>query len=300
MKRAARIGFIINSRVPEWEAMRRGMPPHAMLLGWDDRHSPMSFMRFRWIASALRREGSVRYELYRPGRSYDAVIFLKSMGASCMALAERLRARGAAILFEANVDYYSQCRGDGWIEAMAPTAEQRRDAIAMTAFADRVIASSRHLAEVGAAYQPRSDWVPDNVNLRLTPRELSREPFRGDRLNVWWSGMAAKAFEFLTAAEAFLAFREKLHLHLVTDDVPDGRGWKPGLKERWNAFLSRIPHTFHRFRDIPQLLRLYSIGGLIVSPRYLDVPYNLSHSEWKITLGMACGLPAVASPVQIY
>jgi glycosyltransferase involved in cell wall biosynthesis len=30
------------------------------------------------------------------------------------------------------------------------------------------------------------------------------------------------------------------------------------------------------------------------------VPYNLAHTEWKISLGMACGLPAIASPVPSY
>ena len=72
------------------------------------------------------------------------------------------------------------------------------------------------------------------------------------------------------------------------------------MRERFERFLARVPHTWHRFRDIPNLLALYGGGGVIVSPRFLDTPYNLSHSEWKISLGLACGLPAIASPVPSY
>jgi len=39
---------------------------------------------------------------------------------------------------------------------------------------------------------------------------------------------------------------------------------------------------------------------VIVSPKRLQNGYELGHTEWKITLGMAAGLPAVASPQQSY
>src|SRR5207302_10711774 len=39
---------------------------------------------------------------------------------------------------------------------------------------------------------------------------------------------------------------------------------------------------------------------VIVSPKRLVNGYELGHSEWKITLGMAAGLPAIASPQQSY
>jgi glycosyltransferase involved in cell wall biosynthesis len=39
---------------------------------------------------------------------------------------------------------------------------------------------------------------------------------------------------------------------------------------------------------------------VIVSPKRLVNPYELGHTEWKITLGMAAGLPAVASPQRSY
>jgi glycosyltransferase involved in cell wall biosynthesis len=297
-----RVGFIINSRVPEPASLRRGMPPHALLTGWDDAGSPMSFMRFRWVAEALRTADSAwRYELYRPGRRYAAVVFLKSMGPHCLALAQRLRAAGTAVLFEANVDYYTRFEGEARLDVMAPTAEQRADAVAITEFADGVMGSSRHLTEVCREFNPAAAWVPDNVDWRLRPAAVQREPMRDGRLQVWWSGMAAKLFEFLAAEEAFLALADRIHLQLVTDDLERARGrWPAAVRERVENLLAQVPHTRHRFRDIPHLLGLYAGGGVIVSPRFLDVPYNLSHTEWKITLGMACDLPAIASPVPSY
>jgi hypothetical protein len=259
-------------------------------------------MRFRWLADALRTTGSEwQYELYKPWRTYDAVVFLKSMGPHCMALAHRLREEGTCVIFEANVDYYTRFEGEARFDAMAPGAEQRSDAAAITQFANGVITSSRHLAGVCGKLNRRTVWVPDNVNLGLKPPRVQCEPVHEGRLQVWWSGMAAKLIEFLAAEEAFLAQAGRIHLQLVTDDVEKARQrWPVELRERLEAFLARVPHTLHRFYDIPRLLGLYAQGGVIVSPRFLDTPYNLAHTEWKISLGMACELPAIASPVPSY
>lgn len=295
-----RVGFIINSRVPELASLREGMPPHALLKGWDDRGSPMSFMRFRWVSEALAGSG-VRYEIYRPWRRYDAVVFMKSMGAHCMALARRLRERGTRIVFEANVDYYTRFTGEARLDAMVPTERQRVDAEEITRFADFVIGSSRHLAAVCADFNPRTTWIPDNVNLRLAPPVKTSRFVGKEKLNVWWSGMASKVFEFLAAESAFLERSDRIHLHLVTDDLKSARNrWPAELAKRTDEFLGKVPHTIHAFRDIRDLLAMYGRGGVIVSPRFLDVPYNLAHTEWKITLGMAMGLPAIASPVPSY
>jgi len=184
---------------------------------------------------------------------------------------------------------------------MAPTATQRQDAIRITAFSDQVIASSRVLAEVCRNYQPRSAWIPDNGDLRLVPRLTRIAPVREGRLQLWWSGVASKAFELLVAGGAVRKLRDRVHLHLVTDDLERAtEKWSIEVRSEFREFLSEIPHTVHRFGDIAHLLRLYAGGGVVISPRTLDVPYNLSHTEWKITLGMACGLPAVASPVPSY
>lgn len=297
-----RVGFIINSRVPSREAMRAGMPPWGLWMGWDDKASPMSFMRFHWVARELRRRGVAEYRLFRPGLGVDAVVFLKSMGAPCMELAETLRAQGIAIIFEANVDYYTRCTStDVAMRDLAPTPRQREDAVAITTLADGVIASSRHLAGVCVEFNPQAQWIPDHVDLALRPKRGWPGPtIRDGVLHVWWSGMASKAFELLVAEHRIRSLGSRVHLHLVTDDLSARERWKPEVRERFENFLRAVPHTVHPFRDVRGLLALYAHGGVIISPRTLDTPYNHSHTEWKITLGMACGLPAIASPVPSY
>ena len=45
---------------------------------------------------------------------------------------------------------------------------------------------------------------------------------------------------------------------------------------------------------------MYSHGGVFISPRFLDNTYNLGHTEWKITLPMACGRVALGSALPSY
>ncbi len=299
-----RVGFIINSRVPDATSLfHGGLLPHHLLWGWDDSASPMSFMRFHWIARELLRTRSpFHYELYRPWRRYDSVVFLKSMGEHCVALARRLKAAGTTVIFEANVDYYTPRESQNHLAEMALTSRQQANAIEITETADIVIGTSRHLTKVCQAYNKRAYWVPDNVCLDLVPAESHSSRSSEEVLQLWWSGVAAKAFEFLLIAGVLKAFRDRVHLHLVTDDWQKGRSsWSEEQRQSMDDLLVTVPHTLHDFGSIGNLLALYSQGpGLILSPRFLDNPYNLGHTEWKITLGMACGLPAVASPLPSY
>jgi len=296
-----RVGFINNSRVPSRDAMRRGMPFYGVWTGWDDHKSPMSFMRFHWVADELRKSGRADYRLYRPGMALDAVVFLKSMGRECEELVDTLRSQGIATIFEANVDYYSVYNDPNVpMPDLAPRDEQRAAAVAMTTNANGVIASSHHLAEICAGYQSKVFAVPDHVNLNLRPGVFGKAPMCDGRLQVWWSGMASKAFELLVAQVPLEALKDRLHLHLVTDDLSARAAWRPDVRAQFEQLLGRVPHTVHQFKDVRRLMMLYSNGGVIISPRTLVAPYNWSHTEWKITLGMACGMPAIASPVPSY
>src|SRR5947209_6786997 len=57
----------------------------------------------RWIDGNAR---DVANEMYRRERRYDVVVFAKAMDAAAQAEAERARARGARVVFDANVNYY--------------------------------------------------------------------------------------------------------------------------------------------------------------------------------------------------
>lgn len=298
-----RIGFIINSRLPEWRAVKRGMKPHHLMTGWPDRSSPMHFMRYGWVAEAVNRDSvsGLRYELFKPWRDYDAVVFLKSMEERCADHAERLKERGVKVIFEANVDYYTE-GGQGLADHLRPTPAQRAKAIRMTSLADGVIASSRHLAGICSIWNPRTSWVPDHVPARMIPYSNGSIPQNDSVLHVWWSGMPDKVSDLLAAGEALRSMGDWIHLHLVTGDLPNAvKRLGEDVEADIGALLSSVPHTIHRFRSVRHLIGLYaSSGGVILSPRFLENPYNRSHTEWKITLGMACGLPAITSPQPSY
>lgn len=272
--------------------------------GWPDAGSPMHFMRFGWIAEAVNSspEQGLHYELYRPRRKYDAVVFLKSMEHGCVELAGQLRGDGRCAIFEANVDYYAESASSGLPAELAPEAGQREKAIRMTSGATAVLASSRRLAEVCRPWNADVTWIPDNVPLHLIPKSGDVASRRTDVLELWWSGMAAKVFDLLLIGNLLARWGKRIRLNIVTGDLGSALQRAPAAKaEQMRRFLGAVPHRLHRFRSIGDLLDLYSRGpGAIISPRYLDNAYNASHSEWKITLGMACGLAAIASPQPSY
>jgi glycosyltransferase involved in cell wall biosynthesis len=233
----------------------------------------------RWIN---RHERGLRNELYRPSRRYDVVVFVKAMDARSQAEAARIQASGGQVVFDANVNYY-----DVWGEyapRTKPTDEQRSDAIEMTRLADWVVADSSYLLGIVRKHTRNASWIPDNVDTRLfrPPRR-----HRNSGLTVIWSGIAAKAGPLLDIRAALASAAAELVV--VSNEEP------PELAELRRA----VPVRFEEFslRRYAQVLR---DADVIVSPKRLVSAYELGHTEWKITLGMAAGLPAVASPQQSY
>jgi hypothetical protein len=219
----------------------------------------------------------------------------------CGELAARLRGEGVRVVFEANVDYYTTEGNESLPSELVPSARQRDAAVRMTESPDKVIASSRRLASICSEWNRDAVWIPDNIPDEWIGASHDAVTVRDGRLQIWWSGMPAKLGDLLAIEDALRGCREKIHLNVVTGD------WESALQRlpedqsgRIRRLLADLSHTIHRFRDIPALLDLYRRGGVVVSPRRLGNPYNQSHTEWKITLGMAAGLPAIASPQPSY
>jgi glycosyltransferase involved in cell wall biosynthesis len=234
----------------------------------------------RWIN---RHQRGLRNELYRPSRRYDVVVFVKAMDAAAQEEAARIQDGGGRVVFDANVNYY-EIWGEYELPNTRPTDEQQRDALAMTRLADWVVADSGYLLQVVRKRTDRASWIPDNVDTRLfrPPRRRS-----GNGLRVVWSGIAAKARPLLDVREALTV--ADAELIIVSNEEP------AELAELRHS----VPVRFVNFslRRYAQVLRE---ADVIVSPKRLVNGYELGHTEWKITLGMAAGLPAVASPQQSY
>ena len=241
-------------------------------------------MRIGNVARWLNRNTRIRNEMYWPDRRYDLVVFVKAMDERSQAEAERARQRGARVVFDANVNYYDVW-GEYDLPGTRPTAEQQRHAEAMTRHADAVVADSTYLLEIVRRYNERAAWIPDNVDLSVfRPRGTHKE--RG--LRLVWSGRSHKARPLELLCEPLAAVRGA-ELVVVSDARP------PELDTlREVAACSYEPFSLRGYA------RTLRSCDAIVSPKRLVNGYEVGHSEWKITLGMAVGLPAVASPQQSY
>jgi glycosyltransferase involved in cell wall biosynthesis len=236
----------------------------------------------RWIND---HRPDIHNEVYVPGRRYNVVVFQKMMDGRCQQEAAAIQASGGKVIFDANVNYYD-IDGDYIIPGTQPTEQQQEDATRMTRLADWVVADSSYLAGVVARFTPHVTWIADNVNFEIYKGLRDHRP--SATLRMIWSGISKKAAHLLEAADAFAAVRG-LELILVTDDAPGC------LAELERA----VPCTVLRFSDRAYARALMS-ADVIISPKRIVNAYERGHTEYKITLGMAVGLPAVASPQPSY
>ena len=243
-------------------------------------------MRIANVAGWMNRHArGVRNEMYRAGRRYDVVVFCKAMDGRCRAEAARARAGGGRVVFDANVNYY-EVWGEYDLPGTKPTPEQQADAHAMTRDADAVVADSTYILDVVRKLNANATWIPDNVDTGLfRPGRRRRD---GGPVRLVWSGRSHKARPLLELREP-LAGLKGVELVVVSDREPDVLD---ALRE-----VAQVRFDPFSLRGYARLLRECDV---IVSPKRLVNGYELGHTEWKITLGMACGLPAVASPQRSY
>ncbi len=286
----ARVGWIINN---QYRTSR--------LVSHVSAHNGgVALARFQWLADYVNAHAAfgLRHEVYRPWRRYDALVFLKSMGESSMRLVRTARTQGTRVVFDANVNYY-ESSGTEYYAGMLPTAVQRQEAIEITRAADGVIADSAFLASVCAEYNPRVEWITDSVRMDLVPPYAAWR-YTDGRLPLLWSGEAVKLFELLAIEEVLHRYAERIRLVLVTNSLDALARWHAGYRARFESLLAAVPHEIVPYRSIPQLFSVYARGGVCISPRFLDNSYNFGHTEWKITLAMACGRMALCSAVPSY
>ena len=290
-KNVKKIGFIIGNQLDEIRILKPiRMPSEAT-----------GFMRFGWVSDLVNNSPKygLKYELYRPWHRYDMIVFIKSMGTKSIEVLHRNKQKGKKVIFDANVNYY-ELWGKFYYEGMSPTEQQRQDAIEITSMADAVIADSTFLEKTCLKYNSLVFWVPDNVNMELVPPPAKTSITSNGRLVLLWSGQAIKLFELLAIEDVLKKFRNRIRLILITNSLSHIDSWYGDFKARFLSLLNNIEHDIIPFQSIAQLLDIYSKGGICISPRFLDNSYNMGHSEWKITLGMACRNMVLCSPLQSY
>jgi glycosyltransferase involved in cell wall biosynthesis len=235
-----------------------------------------------WINRNSRK---IWNEIYDPSQNYDIVVFVKAMDRACQLENERVQSAGGKTVFDANVNYY-EIWGNYDIEGTRPTEQQQTDAIAMTSAADLVIADSTYLQAIAEKHNSDVRWIPDNVDLEVFGHSHHRE--QTSPIRLVWSGVAKKARPLLGLKEMLTGLKN-VELVLVSDTRPEV------TDDLQTTITCRfVPYTN---RDYAQTLKTCHV---IISPKNLINGYEMGHTEYKITLGMAAGLPAVASPQQSY
>jgi glycosyltransferase involved in cell wall biosynthesis len=265
----------------------------------DTRVGGISLARLHWIIPRINNdpESGFHYEVYRPWGRYDGLVFLKSMGEKAHGLAMRYERRDKPIIFDANVNYYS-ATGVEHYRGMLPTYEQQQDAIAMTSVANAVIADSNYIAEQCQSYNEDVTWIADNIEVGRISAVCERS--KSQSRTLVWCGEAIKLFELLLIEEPLRRFASDLRLIVVTNDLSTIALWKSEYRTRLMRLLRDLDATVETFTNLEALFKIYQQADVVLSPRFLDNSYNLGHTEWKITLGMACGCIAMASPVPSY
>ncbi len=301
MNRPIRIGFILDGMAPTLQCCYAQKTFSPMLTGWWSETS-VAKMRFGWIAQQVNKQRShgLHYELYKPWRSYAAVVFLKSMNEVCQKLTSQLRRRGIKTIFDVNVDYFTSPEGQFYYDGMAPTPQQQELAINMARSCDCLIGDSRHITEKILAYNSCSKWISDNVRDLFIRHTSDYVPRRGCRLPVMWCGEAVKLFDLLQIENVLRHQQKRIHLRIITNSLASlDRIYEP-WRGRLKKFLADLDCEIIPYNGIDKLLQLYDQGGVFISPRFLNNSYNLGHTEWKITLPMAKGRVVLCSPQTSY
>lgn len=270
---AVRTGWVVFGTLEEPE-------PHIFDL------APPVSMRVRDVALAMNEtRADIWNEMYRRGSRYDVVVFFKGMSHVYQEEAKQLKSAGTKVIFDANVNYYEDW-GNFRVPATRPTPEQMRDVVAMTQLADHVVADSTYLEKLAARLNPAVTWIPDNVDTDFYHGERCHRPM--DPVRLVWCGVAKKA-EHLRMLAGAIPRSPCFELTLVSDHLP----------EVMHALATRLPCRYRPFSEARYRHELRR-ADIILSPKYLDCSYEMGHTEYKISPGMALGLPVIASPQASY
>lgn len=216
----------------------------------------------------------------QPWAPMDIAIFLRTQGFWAQQLQQFLQWRKVKTIFLVIVNYYEREGNTAKIDYLVKS-NQIKACVAMTKKADAVITASHFLMTRAKKYNPNVVYLPDTVtrkHFHLTKRlsDFDRSP-----LNLIWSGQSHKA-DFID--EIYETIQDLPVQITVIAEKP------PPLNSPFNF-------VQWRYETFPQEIVK---GDICVSPRLLDNSYDLGHSNFKIMVFLAQGVPVLASPQPSY
>ena len=248
-----------------------------------------SEIRAKNIPRWLNKNTSYKNSLYKNSRKYDVVTFVKVMDEPARTLLAKLKKEGVVTVFDANVNFY-EIWGKYTVPENKATQKQVEEAFWMTKNADCVIADSTHIKKIINRFRNNNVvWIPDNVNTDFYKGKVLHK--KKLKYRLIWSGVSSKSLHLLLIKDVLhkLSRVFAFDMVLVSEKHPDAFDT---FREFMDVKYVKFSHSSYR-RELMK-------SDVIISPKYLTNGYDLGHSEFKITLGMAMGLPAVASPQKSY
>lgn len=216
----------------------------------------------------------------QPWAPLDIAVFLRIQGFWGQQLQRFLQWRGVKTVFSVVVNYYER---EGNVAKIADSIsdEQIKNCIAMTKGTDAVIAASNFLVKRSERYNPNAVYIPDSVNQEHFRFTKPISDFDRSPLMLIWAGYSVKA-HFIE--EVYKTLQDIPVQFSIIADQP------PALDVPFD-FVEWRYETFPR-----EILK----GDICISPRVLDNSYDRGHSNFKIMVFLAQGVPVLASPQDSY
>lgn len=216
----------------------------------------------------------------QPWAPMDIAIFVRLQGPWAQRLQRFLQLRRVKTIYSAIVNYY-QYEGNMPTSSYAMSRQQIDNCIAMTIQANAVLTASRHILAQAQKYNPNAAYVPDSVGEKHFCLTKPVSDFERSPINLIWAGHASKA-HFIDQVMASLQ-QLPVKLTVLAEHPPDLK--TPFKFVRW------------RYETFPgEIIK----GDICISPRVLDNSYDLGHSNFKIMVFLAQGVPALVSPQDSY
>ena len=238
-----------------------------------------------------------------PERPADIAIYIRQQHLGLVEHMQQQRQQNAKIVYDMVVNYFQP---SGPVDGLGNpvSAEQVSTVKRIAAEADLITCASGYIAKQAAVEFPHKQiaHLPDPIDLDHFNHQKSVQAFKNRPLIAGWSGVSKKAGELEKVRP--LLKKHRIRLLLVTDKRPTFINQGEWLRGRWAGRFGKMANTqveiiAHRWR-YETFAQQISQAHFGISPRFLDSPYNLGHSSFKIGVFLAQGLPVIASPVPSY
>lgn len=236
----------------------------------------------------------VKSAVNQPDRRADVAVFIRHQTAETGRLMRQQKEQGAKVVFDLVVNYLEP---SGPVAGLGePVSQGQVEMIKKLIYlADGVTCASQFIANKAAEHHPCVRHLPDPIDFDYFKYCKREADFRDGRLVAVWSGIARKTAELETLLP--LLAKYQIDLQVITNKRPHFTKRFAQLRSVFDPSFHPISYHRWRYQTFPKQLVTGHFG---LSPRQLNVPYNLGHSSFKIAVFLAQGMPVLASSVPSY